>query len=377
MINRMKSAVILNAKNLIGWKTGRKIVVFSVDDYGNVRVNSKEARDNLDAAGFKPQNRFDRLDALETSEDLEALFDALQSVKDKNGRHAVFTPFSLPCNIDFEKVKETGYRAYHYELLPETFGKLSEKQPDAYSGAWKLWQQGINNGLLAPQFHGREHLNLKVFEEKLSNNDKELITNLENRSFTSLSESGYDTISSLAAFDFWDFNENDRFHEIIRDGLDRFKQVFGYRSNHFTPPVYNSHPVINETLKENGIQYMDTALIKNEHQGKGKFKKRYSYMGKKNAAGQVLIVRNVVFEPTENRGIDWESFAIKQIEAAFRWNRPAVISSHRVNFCGHIEKENRKIGIQSLKNLLKLIKKRWPDVEFLSASELGSEIKRK
>jgi len=65
---------------------------------------------------------------------------------------------------------------------------------------------------------------------------------------------------------------------------------------------------------------------------------------------------------------------MKQIEAAFLWNKPAIISSHRVNFCGHIDENNRKKGLTSLKQLLDEIVKRWPDVEFMSADELGDTI---
>jgi hypothetical protein len=79
-------------------------VVFSVDDYGNVRLDSKQARTNLDAAGLPIYSRFDALDTLETKQDLEQLYTVLSSVKDKKGKSAVFTPFALPCNIDFEKM---------------------------------------------------------------------------------------------------------------------------------------------------------------------------------------------------------------------------------------------------------------------------------
>jgi len=369
----LKEQLILNAKNVIGWKTNRHIVVFSVDDYGNVRLDSKSARERMDRLVITAQNRFDRLDTLETKQDLEMLFDVLMSVKDQNGRHAVFTPFALPCNIDFEQMKKNGYDEYRYELLPETYKKLSERQPQAYDGAWDLWLQGIEQGIMKPQFHGREHLNLKVFEGKLKEKDKELITNLENRSFTSLSDTGYETISSLAAFDFWEFTENERFHDVVTDGLNRFEEVYGYRSCHFTPPVYNSHPVLFSTLKENGVEFIDSALLKSEHQGKGEFKKRLNYTGK-TINGLSVMVRNVVFEPTEERGADWVAFNMKQIEAAFRWKRPAIISSHRVNFCGHIDPENRVKGLLALKELLKKITDRWPDVEFLAANELGDLI---
>jgi len=367
----LKTSVILNAKNLIGWRTRRKIVVISVDDYGNVRLDSKEAREKMDREGMKIHSRFDALDTLETRSDLEGLYEVLSSVKDKNNRPAVFTPFAMPCNINFEKMAETGYSEYHYELLPQTFEKLSGQQPEAYRGTWALLKEGVEKGLMVPLFHGREHLNLILFEEKLAKKDREVLTSLKNRSYTGISSGEYSTISAMAAFDFWEIEENKRFDEIIRDGLDAFENVYGYRSDHFNPPGGREHPVIHKVLKENGVRYIDTPLIKNEHQGKGKYKKIFNYTGKKNKLDQTFLVRNVVFEPTEERGIDWVAYTMKQIEAAFRWNRPAIISSHRVNFCGHIDENNRKEGLRALRELLQKITQRWPEVEFMAANELG------
>ncbi len=367
----MKRYILNHLKNIPGWRNNRKLVVISVDDYGNVRLDSKKARDQLDKAGLKVHSRFDAYDTLETREDLEALYDVLTSVKGKNGKHAVFTPFALPCNINFERMAKDGYQDYHYECLPETFKKMSTRYPQAYDGTWSLWQEGMDKGLMAPQFHGREHLNLKVFREKLLKNDPLLIQALKNRSYPSLGYSGYKTISQMAAFEFWDFKENEVFKEIIEDGLNRFEEVFGYRSLHFNPPGGREHPVIHKALQGGGVRYLDTPFIKNEHQGNGKYKRVLNYTGKKNHLNQTYLVRNVVFEPTHDRGIDWVSYTMKQIEAAFFWNRPAIISSHRVNFCGHIDPKNRKQGLTALKQLLSKIKTKWPDVEFMAANELA------
>ena len=71
MISRIKDSLINNLKNSIGWKTKRKIVVFSVDDYGNVRLHSKEERAKLDQAGLKVYYRFDLFDNLENKQVLE------------------------------------------------------------------------------------------------------------------------------------------------------------------------------------------------------------------------------------------------------------------------------------------------------------------
>ena len=370
----MKQKLIDNIKNIYGWKTSRKIVVISVDDYGNVRLSNKQARNNLDEAGYKVRNRFDAYDALETKQDLEMLFDALSSVKDKNGNHAVFTPFSLSCNIDFDKMERENYEEYHYELLPSTFEKLSAKDAEAYEGAWKLVKQGVDEKLFIPQFHGREHFNLMVFNEKLEKKDPQLITTLGNRSYTGISDTGYTTITSSGAFEFWDFKENEAFDEIIADGLDKFQEVYGYKSTHFNSPGGREHPIIHKALKDNGIKFIDTPFIKLEHQHQGKYKKVFNYTGKKNKLGMLYLVRNVVFEPTEDRGFDWVNYALKQIETAFFWKRPAIVSSHRVNFCGYICQKNREIGITALTELLKRIRSKWPDVEFMSANELGELI---
>ena len=371
-----KRNIILNAKNLIGWRTDRKIVVFSVDDYGNVRLDSKAARDNLDADNItvkSPFAGFDMYDALETKEDLEALFEVLSSVKDLNGRNAVFTPFALPCNPNFEKMKESDYQEYVYESLPQTFRKLSAINPGAYEGAWELWEEGISQKLLMPQFHGREHINLTTFESKIAKKECKLRSILNNRSLARTSSDGEKIVPISEAFGFWDFEENNRFKHIIADGLNKFEEVFGYRAQNFAPPGYHAHPVLYDTLRKNGVRFVDAALISNQHQGNGRYKKQFNYTGKIEK-GLHKIVRNVVFEPTDDRGVDWPSYAIEQTEAAFRWNRPAIISSHRVNFSGHINPQNREKGLAALKKLLKEMTQRWPDVEFMSANELGKLI---
>ncbi len=177
----------------------------------------------------------------------------------------------------------------------------------------------------------------------------------------------------MAAFDFWKFEENEKFKPIIEDGLNQFEKVFGYRAEHFTPPVFSAHPILYKILKNGGVRFIDRALFGRQHQGEGAYKFEFNYTGKTKEQLSVMV-RNVVFEPTDNRSMDWISYAMNQIEAAFRWNRPAIISSHRVNFCGHLDEKNRKKGLAELRELLKRITERWPDVEFMTANEAGALI---
>ena len=358
-----------NVKNILGWKTNRKIVVFAVDDYGNVRVDSKSARNAMTKAGLKIHSRFDAFDSLENEEDLQMLYEALSSVKDQHGNHAVFTALSLPANIDFEKLREENYNSYQYELLPETFKKLK-----GYERVWDLWKEGISKRFLFPQFHGREHLNIKVLNEHLKQKDNETLISLQNRSYTSISSRPYQNISYTAAFDFEDEQDFHLQKEIIEDGLIQFEKVFGIKSQCFNPPGGRESEKIHQTLHNNGIKYIETPLLKREHLGRGRYKRKLYYTGKKNLFGQYFMVRNCVFEPTHEANRDWVGSCLTQIEASFRWKKPANISSHRVNFCGHIDPANRLLGISELKKLLKEIVKRWPDVEFMTTLDLAKLI---
>jgi hypothetical protein len=96
----MKQTLANHIKNLGGWTTQRKILCFAVDDYGNVRLHSPEAQENLKSAGVELSSRFDYYDALDTREDFEHLFEVLSSVKDQQQNAAIFTPYALSANID-------------------------------------------------------------------------------------------------------------------------------------------------------------------------------------------------------------------------------------------------------------------------------------
>lgn len=369
----MKQTLLDHIKNIPGWKTNRKIVVFSVDDYGNVRLDSEKARENLDKAGLKVLSRFDSYDTLETREDLEALYDVLTSVKDKNGKHAVFTPYALSCNINFEAMAAKNNENYIYERLPDTYEKLSKTDAKSYEGTWPLWKEGIEKGFMKPQFHGREHFNLKAFEEKLKKQDKEVLVNLQNRSYTSISSTGYPTIGYTQAFAFQNEEDFPRLEIILSDGTKQFEKVFGYKSSTFTPPAQQFPPSMLHILRDNGIKAIDKPFHHQLHIGNVHYKRKFNILGVEKETGLIKLVRNVVFEPTHGN-INHVEKALNQIKAAFIWNKPAIISSHRVNFCGHIDESNRKRGLEGLKALLFEITRRWPDVEFMAADELGNLI---
>lgn len=367
----MQNLLINNVKNILGYRTNRKIVVFSVDDYGNIRVGSTKAREQMLARGLYGEwsSRFDHFDTLETADDLSLLFEALSSVKDKTERSAVFTPFSNCANIDFEEIRANRYDTYRYKPLPDVLNSSTDHQ-----GAWSLWKEGISKRLFVPQFHGREHLNVKLFNQLLASKNERIRICIDNNSYTNIELSHSATIKYNEAFSFESFNENESLKEILKDGLNLFERVFGFRAKNFNAPGAPEHSTLYSTLKECGIWFIDTSMIKKEHQGEGLFKTRFRFMGERNLQGQIYLLRNCVFEPTLFGPDKAVSRCLSEIEAAFRWNKPANISSHRVNFGGLIDENNRKIGISALRKLLQAIVGKWPDVEFFTAEELGQLI---
>lgn len=367
----IKSLTFDYVKNILGWKTDRKLIVFSVDDYGNCRLDSKKAYLNLISKGLKENSRFDRYDSLETTQDLEMLFDTLSSVKDINGNYPKFTCYSLPCNLNFEAILESNFNNYYYELLPETFEKLSFRHPSKYAHAWDLWKQGMNSKLLVPEFHGREHLNYAEYKFQLANNFDSIKLLFENRSYSFLPEATGNRMYT-AAFSFNKKEETESFSEIISSGIIAFEKTFSKSPVVFTPPAQQFPPFLESSLKVHGLKAIDRPFFTKVHLGNGEFKRKMTLTEFNKEIGIYNLVRNVVFEPTDDNQYDSVEHALNQIEIAFNCKRPANISSHRVNFCGLLDESNRLEGLKSLKLLINRIITKWPDAEFISASELVS-----
>ena len=370
----MKRTIADNVKNLRGWRTPRKLVAFAVDDYANVRVDSREALERLSGAGLDLSSAFDHLDTVETRQDLDALFAVLDSVRDARGRPAIFTAYAMSANPDFGRIRESGEK-YHYESVSDTFSRLSSEQAAAYDGAWALWQEGMVKGLIRPQFHGREHLNIDLFEHKLRQRSPDLMTNLENQSLAGINgDPAMPGVGFTHAFGLNDRSQLDRHREILRDGLELFEKVWGFRSITFTPPAQKLHPSLFAVAEEGGVVSIDKPLRCRRAMGDGTPRREINRSGRQRGQDHVTVVRNVVFEPNKDMGFDPIERAMQQISAAFRWRKPAIVSSHRVNYCGHIDESNRKRGLDALGALLQRITQRWPDVEFISVDQLVKQM---
>lgn len=366
-------AAISQMRHLQGWSTQEKFVIFNVDDYGTIRLASRQARDTLQKRipGFGGQ--MDSFDALETRADLEALFEVLRSVRGAEGNPAVFTAYALSANPDFNALRNEG--RYAPEALPDTFARLACEQPKAYEGTWYLWQQGMAEGLIHPQFHGREHVSVPLIEAKLARDD-DLIANIEVESMAGLKPiPEMPGVGFTHSFGLHNKSLLPQHRQILADGLARFEAVYGFASRTFTPPAQQLHPSLDAYVHELGVEAIDKSFFYQRPVGNGRRQPSINFLRPPSEKRAGTIVRTLSFEPTSGTKSDPVGHALAQIDTAFRWRKPAIISSHRVNYAGHIDPKNRQQGLAALAELLQAIVKRWPDVRFITADALLDEMR--
>jgi hypothetical protein len=129
--------------------------------------------------------------------------------------------------------------------------------------------------------------------------------------------------------------------------------------------------MLSETLCDVGIKGIQSMKYHKIPQKNGSLDLKNIYTGKKNGSQQIYTVRNCVFEPSQMpEKFENVENCIKEIGNSFFWKKPAVITSHRLNYIGTLDEENRTRNLKMFENLLKQILTKWPDVEFMSSDEL-------
>ncbi|MCF6351467.1 MAG: hypothetical protein L3J06_00500 [Cyclobacteriaceae bacterium] len=363
--------ILQNLRNISGWSTKRKIVVFQSDDWGSTRMPSKGVYNILIKKGIRiDRSYYSSFDSLESNEDLESLYNVLLKYQDKNGNHPVFTAVMCSANPNYPKIKENNFRKYYYATHARTLKEYGK----SHDGVIKLWHEGLNSNLFSPEFHGREHIHIKRWLKaiQIKNSNSQISSEYGFYGIT-VDESEEERKEFLSAFDIDLIEDNIEHEKTVRSGIELFENEFGFKPVYFVPPNSLVSSELNKSLANNGIKYLSGARRNREPLGGSKYRKNFHYVGKKNEYGQIYLVRNVQFEQGSPSGFSYLK-ALKDIEVAFRWNKPAIISTHRVNYIGSINEKNRKRGLDELNCLLAAITKKWPDVEFLSTKELGKTI---
>ena len=369
----IKNKLRQHLKNSIGKSVNKKYLIIESDDWGSIRMPSLKAYDKLKSDGLNlgvgEGGRYNLTDTLASAEDLEMLFSVLRKHKDHLGNPVVFTAVSVVANPDFEKIAASEFSEYHYEPFTETLKRYNRES------AIPLWKQGITENVFYPEFHAREHLNVPVWLRMLQKKDAKTLLAFE-QGFWGFSTKIPYNIEYQAAFDLETKADLPFQQESISSGLKIFEDIHGYKAQFFIPPNGPFNNSLEEVAKLGGINYMGASKVQLEPQGNGQVKKKYHWLGQKNKYGQTYLTRNAFFEPNAP-GKDWVASCLDDIHHAFLWKKPAVISSHRTNYIGSLNSNNRKLGLEKLDLLLTEVLKRWPDVEFITSTVLGNQFKSK
>lgn len=372
IMTNLRSVLGSTAINLLGWRTDRKIVVIESDDWGAIRMPSKTIRDSLIEQGIDvSKSYFAMNDCLAGEDDLNALFEVLCSVKDKNGRHAILTADSVVANPDFEAIKRCNFERYVYE----PFTKTLEKYGASHRNSFLLWQQGMKEGIFCPQFHGREHLNVLRWMNDLRDNDKYAHMMFE-QGHWALSPLNIPEMkhSYLDGFSGVTQHNLGFYKDCIKEGLELFESLFGYKSESFIAQCYKWSDTIEKILSENNVRYIQGLFLRRDAENN---KRKIQILGQENGYKQRYLLRNVSFEPSVFKYSDIVGDCLLRIKVAFTLGKPVTINTHRVNFIGSINERNRTENLRLFKDLLNRIVLQYPDVEFMSSNELGRLMSKK
>ena len=367
----LKNTASLIDLNLIGKCFNEQWVVIQSDDWGSIRVPQNEIAQQKLSTSSKNLSMFQKFDTLDISEDWIAIIDLLDKFKDSVGKKPVFTANFVTGNPNFKRIKEHEFTQFFWDPFYFNYeqtnsGKLSTLE---------VVKQGISKGIIEPQYHGRQHVNHKKWLKYLASGDKNALEFFELNMwiFDSFHSKGLRNLN--AVFDSLDYTKEDVEQE-FKEGVKVFYDVFGQFPDSFIPNNYFFNRQWNSLLPKygiNSIQGMKFGFELNASDSTVQFR-RYNKKDMRNGS-LIQLVRNVVFDPTvdlvshKNHSVNW---AKEQIKMAFALKKPVIIDSHRVNYVGGIDVNNRNNGIKKLGELLEWLIQTYPKIRFISTADLAN-----
>ena len=374
MLSKLSQSIKHNLINIPGWRTNRKIIVFESDDWGSIRMPNLKVYQKLSTNSTAIKNNpYCKYDTLASQEDLSALFDVLVKHKDRNDNHPVITANTVVSNPNFEKIKASNFGKYYNEPFTETLKAYYPK-----NNPWSIWKEGIQHKIFHPQFHGREHVNVPMWLDLLQNDDETAKLAFKYNCWIIPKQSIHEKRNIQASYDALNDDEELYATQSVTEGLKLFKAIFNYNSKSFIANNFIWGKPIEKTLSDHDVQFIQGMKYQKyplKYNPKNRKLLRH-YIGAKNEFNQIYLIRNCVFEPSQSlKAKDEVKECLSHIKNAFFWKKPAIITSHRLNFIGALNEENRNQNLEKLDELLKQILIKWPDVEFMTSDELGKTIK--
>lgn len=354
-----------------GYQTDRHIVVFESDDWGAIRVPNKDSLDQFKEAF--PQRKLDHyqsFDGLERLSDVEGLSGVLRRSSELFSlSEPVFTLNFATANPRFDRCSpgDMAHACYEFESIDETYRAYGEGD-----SVLSYINRGREETALHPQLHGREHLNATAWLAACEVDPAvEFARSLR---MVGVDDAFYCDIDALNTNNVLVGNEG-----YLRDAVALFDRIFGFAPKSFIPPCYVADRDSERALSCLGVETIQSSPLRNIPKKDGTYSKRISVFGRLGSKGLCRLVRNVQFEPARYYYNDEQAEvcitqALNGFKAAFDRNQPAVVCTHRVNFCSRVEEAHCEYSLDALGELLYRLSLMYPDCEFMTSDQLGSLI---
>jgi hypothetical protein len=319
----------------------------------------------------------------ETPGDLDRLADTLRPFHDRRGRPLPVTVYLVAAGPDFARVEQSGYREYFWR-----FCYADAPQTEARMRALR------EEGLFEIQFHGREHYNVPLWLDLLRTNQGDYRKAChEGRIPCKMSddlwaENGQgDPRLLLLARSFIDASVSppkalrvEEQSRMVKEGLDLIEERFHTRPTIAVAPGYVWDTSTLQAFRANGIGFMESIWqpIVSADRDLRLCRTDGLWCYGMPPEGMGVIVRCVLFEPADwSRDGQAKPNAVENAMIAVRRAAakrvPIVLHTHKKDYVGHEEaREKESLGL--LASLLRKIQEEYPEVVFLTASELAARL---
>jgi len=323
-----------------------KYILIESDDWGMERAPS-----NNSIEWMKKKFGEDKLtrwstDSLETTEDLNLLYELLESYKSKFEFPPVITSNFITYNIDYSDTENL------------IFTPMSKRLNHNSCDLKDLYKKGIEEKYIFPQLHGFSHYNINELEKYFGTKEGR---EAAGEKFLAAKS----TIRGNLSFLQGELSEIHTLANKLKDAADEFNNFFGFYSRTIIPPTYIFDSSLINTLKNNSVGLIQSS---NRLQTTKKSDYRIPFFQKRK--GLYWSVRNARLDPHPDYKF-YSDQCIDTIGKIFENKSPAVIDFHRVNFAGKFAPGYRERTLKELKDLFDGIHKRWPDAKFIHTQKLN------
>lgn len=338
-----------------GFRFGRSLVLLQSDDWGRVGVRDEEGREELLSRGMKLGERPYDLYSLETAEDVGAVTEILESVRDSAGQPACLEMNFVTANLDFHAT--VARKSHDFSLKPLIDGLPGKwSRPKLY----EAYKAGVDSRVLVPSLHGASHFCQQAARQAITQDGErgDLLRMLWK------AETPYIYWRMpWVGYEYWDPNQKASERFLSRDDQQRwisfaaesFRNFFGHRAISACAPGYRANETTARSWQAEGVRIAQN--------GPGALRAPHF-----DERGLLHTYRSADFEPALHAELRCGDLLAKA-RNWFAAGLPFVISVHSINFHSTLA-PFRQRTLPLLREFLEVLKTNFSDLLFVSTPQL-------